>query len=211
MGFAENLSGLRFGKLVAIKLVGHDRHGFRLWLWRCDCGEEIARVSAPIKQGRQISCGCYKNEQSRQRAKHGQSQTRTYRAWIAMKARCKGRDERDRRYYVRRGITVHPKWKESFEAFFTDMGECPPGLTLERIKNHLGYAPENCRWASQGDQCRNTNRTIRVFAPWRNSFGVVTEREVCLKDACASSGINYNRVRSRIRAGKPPQIAFEMG
>lgn len=200
-GSPEELTGTRFGNLTAIRLVGRDRHGIRVWLWHCDCGKEIARISCHIKGGRQVSCGCHRDRQSRLRITHGKSKTRTYRAWIEMKSRCQGKDAICREHYVRRNIRVCRRWRK-FPAFLEDMGECPRGLTLERIKNDEGYKPGNCRWASQADQLRNTQRTVRVL---------VDDREVCLKDACVITGANYDRVRSRIRGGRPPQIALEMG
>lgn len=202
MGSPEDFTGKRFGRLTALAIVGHNRFGVRLWRWLCDCGKEIDRPSLHIKGGRQVSCGCHRDEQSRSRATHGRSQTRTYRAWIEMKGRCRGKDEVCRKHYVARGIKVCRRWQSSFKAFLLDMGECPPRMTLERIKNNQGYRPKNCRWATQADQLRNTRRTIRVH---------VGVREVCLKDACAIIGANYDCIRSRIRAGHSPQVALEMG
>jgi hypothetical protein len=202
VGTAEDFTGRKFGRLTAVRIGGHNDFGVRLWLWRCDCGIEIERPSGPIKQGRQVSCGCHKNEQSRLRAKHGKWETRTYRAWIEMKARARGKDDSSKKNYLDRGIGVDPRWQRDFAAFLSDMGECPDGLTLERIKNDVGYQPGNCKWATQGEQTRNTRRTVRVR---------VEDREMCLKDACAMAGVNYDRIRSRIRLGKSPQIAFDMG
>lgn len=50
----------------------------------------------------------------------------------------------------------------TFAAFLADMGERPPGLTLERIKVNEGYSPENCRWATRQDQSRNRRDTIML-------------------------------------------------
>lgn len=199
MGAPEDLTGKKFGRLTAIRLVGNNHNNLRLWRWRCDCGTRIDRPSAAIKAGRQVSCGCHRDEQSKARVTHGQSGTRTYRAWIGMKARCRGGDVRSKRYYADRGITVCRRWADSFEDFLHDMGECPAGMTLERIDSNAGYMPSNCTWATQAEQIRNTSRTVRVR---------VRGRVVCLKDACAMTGLNYDRVRSRIRSGMSPAAAL---
>lgn len=200
MGVTADISGIKFGRLTAISILGINRHGARLWLWRCDCGREIERVAYPIQVGRSVSCGCHKNEQSRRRALHGQWETRTYRAWIEMKARVRGKDESSVRNYSNRGIAVHPSWEKSFQQFWSDMGDCPVGMTLERKYNDGNYEPGNCRWATQHDQTRNTRRTIRV---------IVRNREICLKDACVLLGVPYDRIRARIRNGRVPQEALD--
>lgn len=57
-----------------------------------------------------------------------------------------------------RGITVCDRWRQ-FPNFLADMGERPPGMTLERKDNDRGYEPDNCEWASWAVQARNKRST----------------------------------------------------
>ena len=59
MKVKTDLSGLRFGRLVAIrpvrKKLGDDRH--TMWFYKCDCGSVTVVPSNNLVQ-QTISCGC---------------------------------------------------------------------------------------------------------------------------------------------------------
>lgn len=76
----------------------------------------------------------------------------TYKSWQSMKYRCSKRSG-----YADRGITICERWlgKDGFLNFLADMGERPPGMSLDRIDNDGNYEPSNCRWASPSQQQRN--------------------------------------------------------
>jgi hypothetical protein len=54
-----------------------------------------------------------------------------------------------------RGIRICDRWQE-FGNFLADMGERPPGTTLDRISNDGDYESGNCRWATPPEQTANS-------------------------------------------------------
>lgn len=65
-----NLSGKRFGMLTVISFTGKSapRQRTRLWLSRCDCGNEIVVRASSLLNGDTTSCGCRRQAASLRRA-----------------------------------------------------------------------------------------------------------------------------------------------
>lgn len=141
------------------------------------------------------------------RARHGHATRRnkkrtskTYAAWLGMKARVKS-EGRHKRWYKDKGITACPEWMESFEAFLADMGECPKGLTLERIDGTKGYYKENCRWASQKEQNRNNSA---------NRMLTLDGKTQCVGAWAEETGLKEATIRGRLNRGWSDMFALHV-
>lgn len=111
---------------------------------------------------------------------HGMSKTTEYTSWRSMIARCYYPKDTEWDNYGGRGIKVCDKWRNSFTAFYEDMGSKSKGMTLERINTNGDYEPGNCRWATWREQANNkrTNRLItyegktKTVAQWSRETGI---------------------------------------
>jgi hypothetical protein len=74
------------------------------------------------------------------------------------------------------------EWRDSFEAFYRDMGPRPtPEHSVDRRDGTQGYYPHNCRWATVIEQNNNTKKNIRF--EYRGEMKTLAEwcRELKLK------------------------------
>lgn len=64
----RDITNERFGRLVALRVVGKALSKSLLWQCKCDCGALITRTSASLRKSKGISsCGCYLKEVSKER------------------------------------------------------------------------------------------------------------------------------------------------
>jgi len=103
-----------------------------------------------VRKGLDISPPIIKRE------RHGKSNSCIYNTWSCMIHRCCNSRSSQWVHYGGRGILVCEEWRQSFSKFYKDMGDPPKGRSLDRIDNNLGYSKDNCRWATQEQQVRNT-------------------------------------------------------
>jgi len=65
----DDLTGMRFGRLVAVEKVTSCGKNNEKWLCRCDCGNETIAYRSNLFKGFKTSCGCYVVESSTENLK----------------------------------------------------------------------------------------------------------------------------------------------
>lgn len=194
----KNVIGQKFGRLLVVEQEFRDN---RTWCkCICDCGTEAEVLQTRLLNGNTKSCGCLKIDGITERATtHGMTGTITHRSWKGMKRRC--HNPKDQKYvnYGARGITVCDEWKDSFETFLADMGECPEGHSLDRIDVNGNYEPNNCRWTDAATQSRNKTTTRRLEYDGRTQ---------CLTDWAIEFGLNTTTLINRLKSGRSLEDAL---
>jgi hypothetical protein len=161
-----DITNQRFGRLVALQPTGRDQSGW-WWLCICDCGKQTVVRGVVLRRNDTKSCGCSMRES---KTRHGhirrhdgrKTVSPTYVTWYGMLTRCRNSKQRSYADYGGRGIAVCERWL-AFENFLSDMGERPPGSSLDRINNNSNYEPGNCRWANYKEQAANQRRRRKLL------------------------------------------------
>ena len=157
-------AGAVFGRLTVLGL-SRTAKGLRGWLCLCDpalggCGQKKAIKTSSLLSGRTSSCGCLHSERvSESNTTHGMFHHEHYILWRNMTDRCFNLASQDYPRYGARGITVCEEWRDAaaFCAWMdANMGPCPPGMSLDRIRNDGNYEPGNVRWNDATGQIRNS-------------------------------------------------------
>ena len=90
------------------------------------------------------------------------SRSRMYSRFCSMHARCYDSENSHYHRYGGRGIYVCEKW-HVFDNYYSDLGDIPRGLSVDRIDNDGPYAPENCRVATATQQARNKSNNHIIY------------------------------------------------
>lgn len=157
----NNISGQRFGQLVAVECVGVNSHRSAIWKCKCDCGNYTNVIYSELmrktRQGTQ-SCGCFRLNCQKT---HGGRNTRLYHIWGGIKMRCNNPNYAAYPDYGGRGITLCDEWKD-FVVFrnWANSNGYHENLQIDRIDNNKGYYPENCRWTTS--LTNNNNRRSNI-------------------------------------------------
>ncbi len=190
----------RYGALQVLWYAGYFRSGKErvvqhAWLCQCDCGREKIIRGGGLVNNQAKSCGCQKMMACQAACRsHGQTGSRMYCIWQNMKRRCTDSSGKQFKDYGGRGIRVCQRWLTSFQNFSDDMGECPYGMSIDRMDNNGDYTPENCRWSTRKTQNRNKRTTIYL---------TYSGETLTLADWSERLGIHYKTLKFRYDEGWP--------
>ena len=192
---SKDFTNRRFGKLVVIRERPDLKKSYNRFVeCLCDCGNsKVIRLDF-LKNGHTQSCGCLQKELTKKRSlRHDLSSVPEYGIWKNIKQRCYNSKNNNYHYYGSSGVTMCAEWRDSFEAFYHDMGPRPSlDHTVDRKDGTQGYSKDNCRWATRKEQANNIASNV---------FYNYNGRTQNLGDWCVELGLNFSTVYSRIRRG----------
>lgn len=173
------------------------KNGRRVIRWKCSCScgsdKTIFSTTRDLTSGHTKSCGCLHSEELRKRSvTHGETNSRLYHIWSAIKARCLNQNNEKYRNYGGRGITICVEWEQSYEAFrdWSLNNGYDGNLSIDRIDVNGNYEPDNCRWVDNFIQANN--RTDNFVIEYNGEVHTVHEWAVI-------TGISAANIRNRIK------------
>lgn len=179
-----DLTGRRVGRLVVLH-QGERVNGRIGWVCQCDCGNTKTVSAYVLRKGLTQSCGCLRSETSRKKAtKHLMCDSRLYDIYHNMKKRCYNSHSDHYKWYGAENKGIYEEWlgKDGFKHFadWALSHGYNDSLTIDRKDNSKGYSPDNCRWVTPKQNCRNKrnnhyttiNGETKTLSEWSEIYGI---------------------------------------
>lgn len=134
-----------------------------------------------------------------------------YNLWSTIRNRCHNKNYKPFPRYGGRGVKMCDRWRYDFYLFAKDMGPRPSKKhQVDRINNDGDYSPENCRWSTSRENCRNksTNKYITyngetlLHCEWAERLGLhrsaigVRLKKGWTEEEAVTTPKNYNKDRT---------------
>lgn len=190
--------GAKYGILTIVNLIGTSKDRQKIYLCKCDCGNESNVLSGNLKKGNTKSCGCLGRKKTSNRMKllnlrHGETNTKLWKTWKGIVERTNCKTSSHYKRYGGNGITLHEDWL-IYEKFANYIGQPPSqNHSIDRIDNSKGYEPGNIRWATAKEQASNRKTNIKVL---------VNNQPMILSDAAKVLNISKSTASRWFKEGK---------
>lgn len=164
MGRAKDITGNKYGKLLAIEDTGiKTSNGSTKWKFLCDCGNEYVARKSHVTSGTMTCCvSCQRLEAKIKATTHGLTynesgeKCKTFQAYLNIKKRCYNTTNNAYKDYGAKGIKLQTSWENNPKLFVEYMGEAPSREhSVERLDITRGYEEGNLIWALPTTQSRN--------------------------------------------------------
>lgn len=177
--------GQKFGRLTVLS-EGRDGKNEQIFNCICDCGNYISSIKHNVIKGNTLSCGCLHKDKCRELlTTHNKSNTNLYRRYLKIKDRCYNNKCKAYKNYGGRGIKMCEEWSNNFLSFYdwAINNGYEQNLTIERIDVNGDYCPENCKWITLAEQCKNKrsnivitfNNKTQILADWARELNLNPE------------------------------------
>lgn len=208
--YKQIVVGDRLGRLVVLG-PSRKKAVYPHFYWRClcDCGEVRLATDNKLKRGEIRSCGCLRRETAsvngKNRRVHGEAihgqETPEFLTWNSIVSRTTSPSCANWPRYGAIGVTIHPRWRNSFQAFLADVGRRPSDKhSIDRYPDPFGnYEPGNVRWATAKEQGRNRRNNHRL---------TINGETLCLSEWEERHGLPKRILSRRIKYGWPLESLF---
>lgn len=165
------------------------------------CGKQVFRL--PHSAAEIICLDCRKSHDVWARMiGTGRRRHPLYKAWGSMMSRCYNPRHIAYARYGGRGIGIYEEWHD-FSAYAAwmdeNLGERPPGKTLDRIDGDKGYEPGNVRWATYSEQIANSTLHGRTPAERRQFDETVSAAWMAGEHSQAALARQLETTKYRVR------------
>jgi len=182
----KDLAGKPFGRLQVLGFSRRTKNekgnpGTTFWVCQCHCGKVWEATSPNIVSGRTTQCpecGLRQAEENRVKAvtTHGKSGDLIYFRWSRLKSH----------------FGVCKRW-ESFENFYSDMGDPPNGKPYLYQEGSGLAGPENSYWSEYPNNSSQVDRdgSVTTLQEIGDRYGITRERVRQKKLIAEREGIDF--------------------